>query len=47
MGMVNMLVLYSGNDIKISRKCITGDVCLSARSVYCNLLHFSNCTLVV
>jgi hypothetical protein len=26
MGMVNMLVLYSGNDTKISHKCITGDV---------------------
>ena len=27
--MVNMFVLYSGNDTEINSKCIAGDVCLS------------------
>ena len=27
--MVNMFVLYSGNDTEINSKCVAGDVCLS------------------
>lgn len=29
MGVVNMFVLYSGNDTEINGKCVAGDVCLS------------------
>ena len=29
MGVVNMFVLYSGNDTEINSKCVAGDVCLS------------------